>query len=81
MKTKNWLSCLLLALVAIFPLVNVLAEITYGWDVNGNMTSSLDDAGNSATYTYDGKNQLTRVERQLADGSNIVVEYHCCPIN
>lgn len=75
MKAKTWLSCLLLAFIAIFTIANVQAEITYGWDANGNMTSSLDDAGNSATYTYDGKNQLTRVERQLADGSNIVVEY------
>ncbi|MCU7840520.1 MAG: RHS repeat-associated core domain-containing protein [Candidatus Thiodiazotropha sp. (ex Troendleina suluensis)] len=75
MKTKTWLSCLLLAFVAIFSLVNVQAETTYGWDANGNMTSSLDDAGNSATYTYDGKNQLTQVERQLSDGSSIVIEY------
>jgi hypothetical protein len=39
------------------------------------MTSSVDDAGNSATYIYDGKNQLVRVERQLADGTNVIAIY------
>jgi len=75
LKIKIWLSFLLLSFVTIFLPVNVQAEITYGWDANGNMTSSLDDAGNSATYTYDGKNQLIQVERQLSDGSNTVIEY------
>ena len=75
LKSKVLLYCLALVFLSIFSLVSAQAETIYGWDANGNMTSSGDDEGNRATYTYDGKNQLRRVERQLSDGSNIVVEY------
>lgn len=51
------------------------ADVAYTYDANGNIESSLDTVGNSAYYTYNAKNELTKVERTLSSGEEISVTY------
>lgn len=73
MNLRIKLIFLLLAEFCVFSISPAAGETVYTWDANGNMASSVDDVGNSATYSYDANNQLTRVERQRTDGTNVLV--------